>query len=84
MLVPGVVSRVLYGPAFIDLHVYIRLLAMPVKILSEKVKYGVNALVRIVLTISLELWGILAEDTFEHVWGHAEAIHIPHLIQKFC
>jgi hypothetical protein len=60
----------------------IGLLRLTEKVLTQKVKDGIDALLRVVLSISFELLSVVTEYLFEHGWSHNRLITVPHLIKK--
>jgi hypothetical protein len=83
VLVPGFQSSFLFVLNFFVVVLNIRLFAFPVEILTKQVKNGVDALVRVVLGVTLELLSIFAKDSFEHIWTDTAIRQVPHFIQCF-
>lgn len=84
MLVPGFQRSLFFVLDFFFVVFNIRFFAFPVEVLTKQVKNGVDALVRVVLRVTLELLGILAKDSFEHIWTDTAIRHVPHFVQCFC
>ena len=83
MLVPSFQSRLLFVLTLLIIVFDVWLLAFSVKILSEKIQNCVNAFVGVMLSATLELLGVFAEDTLEHVRSNHTRFHIPHFVHRF-
>ena len=82
VLIPGFLSGLLLRLVRFLVILHIWLLTLAVKVLSHKVEYCVDALVRIVLAEACESGRVLSKDTLEELWGHIVLVHIPHLVDE--
>jgi hypothetical protein len=82
VFVPRLLRRLFFRPAFVFSHFDIRLLTFAVEIFSEQVEHGVDAFVRVMLAVALELRSVFSEDAFEQVGTHNTRVLVPHLIHK--
>lgn len=70
MSVPRVERGLVLRETLLLVHVDVGFLPLTVEVLSEQVQDSVDALVRVVLAVPLELGRILPENLFEHVRGN--------------
>ena len=80
---PSFKSRFLFVLALLVVIFDVWFFAFSIKIFAEKIENGVDAFVGVVLPTTLELLGVFAEDTLEHVRSDHTRIHIPHFIHCF-
>lgn len=84
MLMPGFQRSLFFVLDFLFVVFNVRFFAFPVEVLTKQVKNGVDALVRVVLRVTLELLRILTEDSFKHIWTDTAVRQVPHFVQRFC
>ena len=80
---PSFKSRILFVLALLVVIFDVGFFAFSIKIFAEKIENSVDAFVGVVLPTTLELLGVFAEDTLEHVRSDHTRIHIPHFIHCF-
>ena len=83
MLVPGFQTGLGVTLAIGLIGLHIGLLGLAVQVLREQIQNGIDALLRIMLSMPLELLSILAQEFFESHRPDYLLIHIPHLIHQF-
>ncbi len=83
MFVPSFQSCLLFVLALLVIIFDVWLFALSVKIFAEKIQNGVDAFVGVMLSATLELLGVFAEDTLKHVGSHHTRVHIPHFVYCF-
>lgn len=81
MLVPCLQRPLLFVLMFFVVVFHIRLFAFSVQVLAKQVKNCVDALVGVMLRVTLELLRVLAKDSLKHVGTDTAAGKIPHFIQ---
>ena len=62
----------------------VRFLAFAVKVLTQQIQYSVDALVAVLLAVTLKLLRVFAQDSLEHVRAHHWIIAVPHFVKRFC
>lgn len=87
------ISNKMLGPSFFACQLVrfvvgirnlnIWLLRLAVKVLTQKVKHRVDALLRIMLAISFELLSVASKYLFEHGGSDHRLISVPHFIEEF-
>ena len=80
MLVPAFGSCLLLVLSLLVAVLDVWLLAVAVKVFAQKVENCGQALVRIVLTVALELLSVFPEDPLEHVWPDYAGVSVPHFV----
>jgi|PersoiStandDraft_1058852.scaffolds.fasta_scaffold245998_1 hypothetical membrane protein len=83
MFVPSFQSCLLFVLTLLVIIFDVWLFAFSVKIFAEKIQNGVDAFVGVMLSATLELLGVFAEDTLKHVGSYNTRVHIPHFVYRF-
>jgi len=84
MLMPGFQSRFLFVLAFFVVIFDVWFFALSIKVLAEKIKYGIDAFVGVMLSTTLKLLCVFAENTLEHIRSDDSRTHVPHFVYCFC
>jgi len=84
MFMPSFQSRFLFVLALFVVIFDVWFFALSIKVLAEKIKYGVDTFVGVMLPTTLKLLCVFAEYAFEHIRSDDSRAHVPHFVDCFC